>query len=158
MRRKFVDSLPQKKDGAADTIAGQCVLKINKLFEIEDNLRDCSPAERQKQRMLQSKPVVEDFFTYIESNRDIVLPKGNLGKAISYAINQRSELTAFLEDGNVPIHNNACERSVRAFCIGRRAWLLQDRPKVQMPARVYTVSQKQPKLTDLMYSNILPLS
>ena len=67
MRRKFVDSLPQKKDGATDTIAGQCVLKINKLFEIEDNLRDCSPAERQKQRMLQSKPVVEDFFTYIES-------------------------------------------------------------------------------------------
>ena len=67
VRRKFVDSLPQKKDGATDTIAGQCVLKINKLFEIEDNLRDCSPAERQKQRMLQSKPVVEDFFTYIES-------------------------------------------------------------------------------------------
>lgn len=42
----------KEKDGAADTIAGQCVLKINKLFEIEDNLRDCSPAERQKQPKL----------------------------------------------------------------------------------------------------------
>ena len=141
-RRKFVDSLPQKKDGAADTIAGQCVLKINKLFEIEDNLRDCSPAERQKQRMLQSKPVVEDFFTYIESNRDIVLPKGNLGKAISYAINQRSELTAFLEDGNVPIHNNACERSVRAFCIGRRAWLFAGSPKgADASASIYSLAE-----------------
>lgn len=142
VRRKFVDSLPQKKDGAADTIAGQCVLKINKLFEIEDNLRDCSPAERQKQRMLQSKPVVEDFFTYIESNRDIVLPKGNLGKAISYAINQRTELTAFLEDGNVPIHNNACERSVRAFCIGRRAWLFAGSPKgADASASIYSLAE-----------------
>lgn len=82
--------------GMQNAIVGQCVLKINKLFEIEDNLQNCSPAERQKQRMFLSKPVVEDFFTYIESNRDIVLPKGNLGKAISYAINQKSELTAFL--------------------------------------------------------------
>ena len=92
--------------------------------------------------MLQSKPVVEDFFTYIESNRDIVLPKGNLGKAISYAINQRSELTAFLEDGNVPIHNNACERSVRAFCIGRRAWLFAGSPKgADASASIYSLAE-----------------
>ena len=92
--------------------------------------------------MLQSKPVVEDFFTYIESNRDIVLPKGNLGKAISYAINQRTELTAFLEDGNVPIHNNACERSVRAFCIGRRAWLFAGSPKgADASARIYSLAE-----------------
>ena len=72
----------------------------------------------------------------------VVLPKGNLGKAISYAINQRTELTAFLEDGNVPIHNNACERSVRAFCIGRRAWLFAGSPKgADASASIYSLAE-----------------
>ena len=36
----------------------------------------------------------------------------------TYALNQESYLKVFLEDGDVPIDNNASERAIRGFCIG----------------------------------------
>ena len=32
----------------------------------------------------------------------------------------------FLEDGEVPMDNNAAEQSIRGFCIGRKNWILID--------------------------------
>ena len=32
----------------------------------------------------------------------------------------------FLEDGEVPIDNNASERAIRGFCIGKKNWQMID--------------------------------
>jgi transposase len=32
-------------------------------------------------------------------------------------------LTRYLDDGHVPIDNNAAENAIRPLCIGRRNWL-----------------------------------
>ena len=35
-------------------------------------------------------------------------------------------LCTFLEDGEVPIDNNASERAIRGFCIGKKNWQMID--------------------------------
>jgi hypothetical protein len=44
-------------------------------------------------------------------------------KAIDYSLSNWRALTRYLDDGNVPIDNNAAENAVRPLCIGRRNWL-----------------------------------
>jgi hypothetical protein len=46
-----------------------------------------------------------------------------MGKAITYAINQWSTLTAFLTDGRIPIDNLHVERRHRVVALGRRNYL-----------------------------------
>ena len=50
-------------------------------------------------------------------------PKSALGKAITYARNQWPTLVVFLDDGNVPVHNNTSERLLRGPVTGRKNWL-----------------------------------
>ena len=44
----------------------------------------------------------------------------------TYALNQERYLRVFLEDGDVPIDNNASERAIRGFCIGKKNWEMID--------------------------------
>ncbi len=45
-----------------------------------------------------------------------------LKQAVTYALNQEKYLRVFLEDGEVPMDNNASERAIRGFCIGKKNW------------------------------------
>ncbi|RLA17013.1 MAG: hypothetical protein DRQ62_15425 [Gammaproteobacteria bacterium] len=46
-----------------------------------------------------------------------------MGKAIRYTINQRDSLIRYIDDGNIQIDNNADERHIKPFVIGRKNWL-----------------------------------
>ena len=50
----------------------------------------------------------------------------NTKKALTYALNQERYLRVFLENGDVPMDNNASERSIRGFCIGKKNWEMID--------------------------------
>ncbi|MDP3641347.1 MAG: transposase, partial [Alphaproteobacteria bacterium] len=45
-----------------------------------------------------------------------------------YTLNQWSSLIYYLEDGAVNIDNNAAERQIRPFAIGRKNWLFMGSP------------------------------
>ena len=51
---------------------------------------------------------------------------GQLRKAYTYILNQEKYLRVFLEDGEVPIDNNASERAIRGFYIGKKNWQMID--------------------------------
>lgn len=55
-----------------------------------------------------------------------VQASGQLRKAYTYILNQEKYLRVFLEDGEVPIDNNASERAIRGFCIGKKNWQMID--------------------------------
>ena len=61
-----------------------------------------------------------------ESIRDSVPSQSKTGKAITYCLNQETYLREFLNDGNIPIDNNAAERSIRSFCLGKKNWYVID--------------------------------
>lgn len=45
---------------------------------------------------------------------------------MTYSLNQEKYLRRFLDDGEVPIDNNAAEQSIRGFCIGKKKWGMCD--------------------------------
>src|SRR5690554_5129733 len=69
-----------------------------------------------------------------------VLPKSALGKALHYLDGQWQRLTRFLDDGLIPLDNNAAENAIRPFVIGRKNWLFSQTPSgAQASAAIYSL-------------------
>ena len=49
-----------------------------------------------------------------------------MGKAITYAKNQKEYLGNFLKDGRIQLSNNLAEQSIKPFLIGRKNWLFSN--------------------------------
>ena len=63
-------------------------------------------------------------------------------KAYTYILNQEKYLRVFLEDGEVPIDNNASERAIRGFCIGKKNWQMIDTIKgAHSSAIIYSIAE-----------------
>lgn len=71
------------------------------------------------------KPLVDALFAYLKSN-ERKASTAKLKQAVTYAFNQEKYLRVFLEDGEVPMDNNASERAIRGFCIGKKNWEMID--------------------------------
>jgi len=56
------------------------------------------------------------------------LPKSPLGRAAHYASSQRKYLENVFLDGRLELSNNRAERSIKAFVMGRKAWLFSNTP------------------------------
>lgn len=96
---------------------------INELFRIERAIAVDPPAKRLTVRAERSKPVLDAFYHWSDTNVDAVLDESPISKAIGYARNQRLALQRFLGDGRLPIHNNRSELELRREAIGRKNWL-----------------------------------
>jgi transposase len=136
VRRKFLEALEAQSDKTDfSTIAGQGFLYIEKLFSLEhiDSKKplECSKlslADISEIREKQSKKLVSEFFSWAESEYEKNLPQSLVGKALSYAINQKSTLIAFLKNSKLELTNNRAERSIKPFVIGRKNWLFCNTP------------------------------
>jgi transposase len=72
------------------------------------------------------KPSLKAMKEWVESKLPKVPKSSPLGNALNYFIIQYDELTAFLSDGRYEIDNGWCERTIKKFAIGRKAWLFCD--------------------------------
>jgi transposase len=119
-RRYFYKALPSDPDRAHKALAF-----ISGLFQIERRLKDthAPPSRRLEIRQAESKPIVAAFFAWADAEAPLTLGETPIAKAIGYVRNQRKALEQFLEDGRLPIHNNASERELRRQAIGRKNWL-----------------------------------
>ena len=71
-----------------------------------------------------------------------IAEKSKTGKGLSYSLNQEEYLKVFLENGNVPLDNNAAERAIRNFCIGRKNWVFIDTIRgAQSSAMIYSIAE-----------------
>ena len=103
--------------------AHQVLAWINQLFDIEDQARQLTSADRLSRRRTASIPVLERIGDWLNDQRLRALPKSSLGKAITYLRNQWDALCRYTEDGCLTIDNNASERRMRHQAIGRKNWL-----------------------------------
>jgi transposase len=140
LRRYFVDALPKDIKSPEATIASQGVEYCNKLFKIERGLKDFCGEKRKIERLKQEKPVLDAFWTWVESARSQLLPKSKLAEAVNYALNHKEGLMTYLQDGNCSISNNLVENSIRPFTVGRRNWLFSGSPRgATASAVVYSI-------------------
>jgi transposase len=116
-RRKFYDARPN-----APRQANQVLEWIRQLYDVEDRARDFTPEERQALRQRESVPILDRLETYLDELSPRILPKSALGKALTYARNQRAALRRYVSDGRLTIDNNVSERTLRLQAIGRKNW------------------------------------
>ena len=104
---------------------------IKRLFEIEReaDAAELDPQARSELRWRESLPLLRALRARARRLRNEYSDSDNIAKAIKYLHNQRRELRRFLEDGRIPIDNNACERAIRPIAIGRRNWLFAGSPR-----------------------------
>ena len=118
-RRKFVDAQKLQPKGKTDK-ADQAIAFIQRLYRIEQSIKDQPPDERYRIRQQQSKPVIDKIKAWLGKSVPHVPPKTALGKALHYLYHQWPRLIGYLDDGCYPIDNNAAENAIRPFVIGRK--------------------------------------
>ncbi len=139
LRRKFVEAIPNKKAADAPLTSAEIGRDYcNQLFKVEESLKDLTPEERFCKRLELEKPILEAFWCWLESLN--VLKGSALGKAVTYAMNQRPFMENYLLDGRCVLSNNAAENAIRPFTVGRKNWLFADTPKgASASAAVYSL-------------------
>ncbi len=126
-RRGFDEAMQTiAKEHQKESISYLIMKQIQAIYREEGRLKDLSAPERRIQRQVVVKPLVDALFAYLKQNELLIERKGTLRAAFTYALNQEKYLRIFLSDGEVPIDNNASERAIRGFCIGRKNWQMID--------------------------------
>ena len=117
-RRGFIQALPNYQKLNSTSVAAKAVEYFNKIYHEENLLDDSSTEYRYGQRLAKVKPLLDEFFAWLETVQ--VSGNGKLTDAVRYALNERKYLYTFLENGDVPIDNNRAENAIRPFAVGRR--------------------------------------
>lgn len=142
-RRRFNEAqevIP--KEARKGTMSYLVMKQIQAIYREEGKLKDCSVEDRLKQRQVVIKPLVDALFVYLKQHEHEVPGSGKLREAVNYALNQEKYLKVFLEDGEVPIDNNASERAIRGFCIGKKNWEVIDTINgAKTSAMIYSIAE-----------------
>ena len=126
-RRRFdeaVKALPKAKQ--KDSRAYLALTMIQAIYREEKQLKELPAQERHNRRQLSIRPLVEAYFTWVRENLPRVPQKSKTWEGFNYTLNQEKYLKVFLDDGEVPMDNNAAEQSIRGFCIGKKNWVMID--------------------------------
>lgn len=144
-RRKYdeaIASLPKNSDGAAAQASKDGLLYCNMLFDLERKMDEegLTYDQRKERRLQVSKPILEAYFTWVETQSQSALPQGYLGKALTYSRNQKDKLMNVLLDGRLELSNNRGERAMKPFVIGRKNWLFSNTPRgAKSSAIIYSI-------------------
>ena len=126
-RRKFEEVLATiPAEGKKESVAYLVMKQIQAIYREEGKLKDLSSEERLAQRQVVIRPLVDALCAYLKQKKEQIVVKGKLEAAFTYLLNQEKYLRVFLNDGDVPMDNNASERAIRGFCIGKKNWEVID--------------------------------
>lgn len=136
-RRKWREAMP---DGATVKTSKAAVgyNYCTKLFSLEKKYAFAQAKDRKAYRQNVVFPLLEEYFCWLNS----VHPENGskLEDAVRYSANQKQQLMAFLDNGDIPISNNLAENAIRPFVLGRKNWLFCDSVKgAESSAIVYSL-------------------
>jgi transposase len=117
-RRYFVKALD-----SGDTRAALVLGAFKELYQIEDEVRDASEAERLAARRERSTPCYDDIVKWCVVYERNTPPKTPLGRAIRYLLKHQVALRRFEGDGAIPIDNMAAEHNFVSVALTRKNFL-----------------------------------
>jgi transposase len=115
-RRKLIKAAPKK----GSPIVDEALLRIAALYKIEDAIRGHDPDHRRTVRQELSRPLVDEFFTWLKAQAARVSRKSDLGEAMAYMLKRQDGFRLFLDDGRVDIDSNLVENAIRSPAMNRR--------------------------------------
>ncbi len=114
---------------------------FQRLFDIEDELRDATDEARHHERQLRARPLLEEFKCWLDDQLQTLRPKHDLRGAISYMTTRWECFERFLESGAIPLDNNASEQAVKNPVMGKKSWLFFGSPQGgEAAAVIYTLT------------------
>ncbi|MGC1995412.1 MAG: IS66 family transposase, partial [Pseudolabrys sp.] len=112
-----------KKATAISPIALETVKRIDALFDIERGINGQSAEERLRVRREQSAPLVAALEAWLREQRLRLSRSSPVAEPIDYMLRRWDRFAKFLDDGRICLTNNAAERALRGFALGRKSWL-----------------------------------
>lgn len=119
-RRKFTEALKEDKAGAEYALE-----QIGMIYKVEDMATDqeMDYEQRAELRKKLAYPILCAFEKWIVQYYPKVLPKGRMGKALSYTYSIFHRLSRYHLDGRYLMDNNGVENAIRPLAIGRKNYM-----------------------------------
>jgi transposase len=112
-----------KKAPGISPIALETVKRIDALFDTERGINGQSAEERLRVRREQNVPLVAALEAWLREQRSRLSRSSPVAKPIDYMLRRWDRFAKFLDDGRICLTNNAAERALRGFALGRKSWL-----------------------------------
>ncbi len=120
MRRYFDRALKHDKPRAEYGID-----QIGKLYSVE-TIADEEGADFERRAQLRQElayPIIRALEAWALNERESVMPKSPIGKALNYLVDHIRQLSRYVTDGRYLLDNNFIENSVRPLAVGRKNYL-----------------------------------
>ena len=136
IRRKFYDIIVELDEEALKK--SRAIIGFNfceQIYKLEKEIREAYSSEenyyeiRFKIRAEKLAPLIDEFMDYVEREIKDALPRSPLGKALDYAKKHLPGIKNVLLDGCLEVDNNAAERAIKPFVIGRKNFLFANTAK-----------------------------
>jgi transposase len=112
-----------KNAAAISPIALEAVKRIDALFDIERGINGQSAEERLRVRREQSAPLLAALEAWLREQRSRLSSASSVVGPINYMLRRWDRFARFIDDGRICLTNNAAERALRGFALGRKSWL-----------------------------------
>ena len=136
IRRKFHEIISNlDKEALKESRAIIGFNYCEQIYKLEKELREKYSSDpnyydiRYKERNEKLAVILENFLEYIDKEIPAALPRSPLGKALDYAKKHVPSLKNVLLDGSLEVDNNAAEREIKPFVIGRKNFLFANTAK-----------------------------
>ena len=115
----------RRRKGAAaiSPVALEAVKRIDALFDIERGINGLAADERLRVRQKDSVPLVKALEVWLREERSRLSRAASVAQPIDYMLKRWDGFARFLDDGLICLTNNAAERALRGFALGRKSWL-----------------------------------
>ena len=141
-RRKFAAIVKSQKNNPGFALEAINILK--KVYHLEKIAKEESYTLEQIQAMREEKarPILLNFKERLEHKLLLAPPSSAIAAAIKYTLNQWRKLMGYLKDPRLEIDNNASERAMKDFAIGRKNWMFSNSTDgAEASAIIYSLMQ-----------------
>nr|WP_244563746.1 IS66 family transposase [Ensifer aridi] len=104
-------------------VALETVKRIDALFDIEREINSLAADERLERRRKDSLPLITELEEWLRAERAKLSRSSPVAEPIDYMLKRWDGFASFLGDGRICLTNNAAERALRGFALGRKSWL-----------------------------------
>jgi transposase len=139
----------RKGAAAISPVALEVVKRIDALFDFERGINGLTAEERLRVRQNDSAPLVTALEALLRAERSRLSRAASVAQPIDYMLKRWDDFARFLDDGRICLTNNAAERALRGFALGRKSWLFAGSERGADRAAVMATLITTAKLNDI---------
>lgn len=122
-RRRFAKIVQDAPKGSPPGLAHEAMRYFAEVYRIEAEIREADPERRLQVRQQHTRPLMQQFHSWLAGHAPTLLPKSPLGQAFGYALSNWQALNTFVEHGILEADNNWSERALKPVVLSRKNWL-----------------------------------